>query len=58
MKSMGRTDRRFVQDANGNVLTYELTELKQHFQLMLQRRDNLMKIGSTMSDTGGSDNSW
>jgi exopolyphosphatase/pppGpp-phosphohydrolase len=28
-----------------------LTELKQHFQLMLQHRDNLIKIGSTMSDT-------
>src|ERR1700678_4042307 len=28
-----------------------LSELKSHFQLMLQRRDNLMKIGSTMSDT-------
>jgi gag-polypeptide of LTR copia-type len=28
-----------------------LTELKSHFQLMLQHRDNLMKIGSTMSDT-------
>ena len=28
-----------------------LSELKQHFQLMLQRRDNLIKIGSTMSET-------
>jgi GAG-pre-integrase domain len=28
-----------------------LNELKTHFQLMLQRRDNLMKIGSTISDT-------
>lgn len=27
-----------------------LNELKNHFQLMLQRRDNLMKIGSTMLD--------
>jgi hypothetical protein len=27
-----------------------LTELKQHFQLMLQRRDNLLKMGSTISD--------
>ena len=28
-----------------------LTELKQHFQLMMQRRDNLIKMGSTLSDT-------
>ena len=28
-----------------------LLELKQHFQLMLQRRDNLIKIGSTMSES-------
>src|ERR1700678_3724114 len=28
-----------------------LSELKQHFQLMLQRQDNLIKIGSTMSET-------
>jgi hypothetical protein len=28
-----------------------LSELKQHFQLMLQRRDNLVKMGSTMSDS-------
>jgi gag-polypeptide of LTR copia-type len=28
-----------------------LNELKTHFQLMLQRCDNLMKIGSTISDT-------
>jgi gag-polypeptide of LTR copia-type len=28
-----------------------LTELKQHFQLLLQHQDNLMKIQSTMSDT-------
>src|SRR6201996_1550381 len=28
-----------------------LSELKQHFQLMLQRRDNLIKMGSTLSDT-------
>ena len=28
-----------------------LTELKSHFQLMLQRRDNLIKIGSTLSET-------
>ena len=28
-----------------------LTELKQHFQLMLQRRDNLIQMGSTLSDT-------
>jgi gag-polypeptide of LTR copia-type len=35
---------------NNNAKTH-LTELKQHFQLMLQHRYNLMKIGSTMSDT-------
>ena len=28
-----------------------LNGLKQHFQLMLQRRDNLTKMGSTLSDT-------
>ena len=28
-----------------------LSKLKQHFQLMLQRRDNLIKMGSTLSDT-------
>ena len=28
-----------------------LTELKQHFQLLIQRRDNLIQMGSTMSDT-------
>jgi hypothetical protein len=28
-----------------------LTELKQHFQLMIQRRDNLIQMGSTISDT-------
>ena len=28
-----------------------LTELKQHFQLMMQRRDNLIKMGTTLSDT-------
>jgi hypothetical protein len=28
-----------------------LDEMKQHFQLMLQRRDNLTKMGSEMSDT-------
>jgi hypothetical protein len=28
-----------------------LSELKQHFSLMLQRRDNLIKIGSTMSES-------
>jgi hypothetical protein len=28
-----------------------LSELKQHFQLMLQRRENLIKMGSTISDT-------
>jgi hypothetical protein len=28
-----------------------LTELKQHFQLMMQRRENLIKMGSSISDT-------
>ena len=28
-----------------------LTELKQHFQTMLQRRDNLIKMGSSLSNT-------
>ena len=28
-----------------------LAELKQHFQTMLQRRENLIKMGSTISDT-------
>ena len=28
-----------------------LTELKQHFQLMMERRDNLITMGSTISDT-------
>jgi len=28
-----------------------LTELKQHFQTMLQHRDNLIKMGSSLSDT-------
>jgi hypothetical protein len=28
-----------------------LTELRQHFQLMLQHRDNLIKMGSVISDT-------
>ena len=28
-----------------------LTELRQHFQVMLQRRDNLVKMGSTLSDS-------
>ena len=28
-----------------------LTELKQHLQTMLQRRDNLIKMGSSLSDT-------
>src|SRR5271168_1027696 len=34
---------------NGDSKTH-LTELKQHFQLMIIRRDNLIKIGSIMSD--------
>ena len=28
-----------------------LTEVKQHFQLMGQRHDNLLKMGSTISDS-------
>jgi len=28
-----------------------LAELRQHFQMMLQHRDNLVKIGSSLSDT-------
>jgi Reverse transcriptase (RNA-dependent DNA polymerase)/gag-polypeptide of LTR copia-type/GAG-pre-integrase domain len=28
-----------------------LSEMKQHFQLMLQRQENLLKMGSTLSDT-------
>jgi len=28
-----------------------LAEIKQHFQLMLQRHENLIKMGSTLSDT-------
>ena len=28
-----------------------LSELKQHFQLMLQRHENLLKMGSAISDT-------
>src|SRR5882762_292979 len=28
-----------------------LAELKQHFQLMFQRHDNLTKMGSTLSDS-------
>jgi len=28
-----------------------LTELQQHFQVMLQHRDNLVKMGSTLSDS-------
>ena len=35
---------------NDNPKTH-LSELKQHFQLMLQHHNNLMKIGSTMLDT-------
>jgi gag-polypeptide of LTR copia-type/GAG-pre-integrase domain len=37
--------------ANNDDSETHLMELKNHFQLMLQCRDNLMKIGSTMSDT-------
>ena len=32
-------------------LKAHLTELKQHFQVMLQRRNNLVQMGSTLSDT-------
>ena len=35
---------------NDDPRTHPL-ELKQHFQLMLQRHDNLIKIGSTMSES-------
>ena len=28
-----------------------LTEIKHHFQLMMQRRDNLLSMGSTLSDS-------
>ena len=37
-------------DENDDPKTH-LMELKQHFQLMLQRRDNLVKMGSTILDT-------
>ena len=37
--------------ADNNDLKAHLTELKAHFQLMLQQCNNLMKIGSIMSDT-------
>ena len=37
-------------DDNEDSKTH-LTELKQHFQLMIERRDNLIKMGSTISDT-------
>ena len=32
-------------------LKIHLTELKAHFQLMVQRRDNITQIRSTISDT-------
>ena len=35
---------------NDDVKTH-LTELKSHFQLMLQCQDNLIKMGSVMSDS-------
>ena len=45
----------FLLDAEEHVDNQDskthLFELKQHFQLMLQRRDNLIKMGSTLSDT-------
>ena len=37
--------------ADNDDLKAHLTELKAHFQLMLQQCDNLIKIGSIMSDT-------
>ena len=37
--------------ANNEDSKAHLTELKQHFQLMLERRDNLIKMGSIMSET-------
>ena len=39
------------QLSDNQDLKTHLAELKQHFQLMLQRRDNLLKMGSTLSDT-------
>jgi hypothetical protein len=35
---------------NDDPKTY-LAELKQHFQLMLQHHNNLIKMGSTLSDS-------
>jgi gag-polypeptide of LTR copia-type len=37
--------------AKNNDPKTHLSELKHHFQLMLQRRDNLIKIGSEMSES-------
>src|SRR5271168_165630 len=37
--------------ANDEDPKTHLSELKQHFQLMLQRRDNLITIGSTISES-------
>ena len=37
--------------ANNNDPKTHLSELKAHFQMMIQQRDNLLKIGSTLSDS-------
>jgi len=37
--------------SDNNDLKAHLTELKQHFQLMSQRHDNLIKMGFTLSDS-------
>jgi hypothetical protein len=37
--------------SNNDNLKTHLAELKQHFQLMLQHHDNLIKMGSTLSDS-------
>ena len=51
----------YILDAEDQLSSMKLTDnddakthlakLKAHFQTMLQRRDNLMKIGSTMTET-------
>ena len=51
----------YLLDAEDHLCSMKLTdnddpkahlkELKQHFQLMLQRHNNLVKMGSTLSDT-------
>ena len=39
------------QLADNNDLKSHLTKVKQHFQLMTEHHDNLIKMGSTISDT-------